>query len=154
MFKLFLSTMILFSSVSQAKNTKTLSCQEDGGLFYTFGLAAEFSGPNLVGEMVVSDRTQSWTHNFKFAVAPEKSTDMESDVEKLFNHNHFQYKLENRNGCSFFFLTPVDVIEYQNFDAKLKNTFVAKYEILCPTKNKHIEKVMTCQFVDANGISK
>ncbi len=46
---------------------------------------------------------------------------------------------------------PVDVIDYQKYDANLKNTFVGNYMIVCPAKSKHIEKVMTCQFVDATG---
>ncbi len=151
MFKILLSTMLLFAGIAQAKNTKTLSCEEDGGVFYTFGLAADFSGPNIVGDMVVSDRNQSWNHTFKFPVTPRTSTDKVRGVEKTNTYTHFEYKLETRNDCTFFLHVPVDVIDYQKYDANLKNTFIGNYMIVCPAKNKHIEKVMTCQFVNATN---
>ncbi len=151
MFKILLSTMLLFAAVAQAKNTKTLSCEESDGIFYTFGLAADFSGPNIVGDMVVSSRNQRWSHTFEFPVMPRHSTDKVRGVEKTRNYTSFEYKLENRNGCAYFLHLPVDVIDYQTYDANLKNTFVGNYMIVCPAKNKHIEKVMTCQFVDATG---
>lgn len=143
-FKKFFFLSLIISTISLAQNKpQQLTCSERYAP--TLALSTWFYGPNLIKELVVITLNGRAEVKFNNTIIPRKSSD-KTTVETSFNGWHLEYSLGYIGGCSYFFSTPTDVIDYQKQISSLKNEFIANLKSSCKGFNGNKSIDLVCKF--------